>query len=342
MSELPGRTEAEAGNAAQQLSGDSNVKSEQYEEEEKAQNANSNVKSEQREEEQKAQNANSNAKSTQHENAAPAQNSSSEKPTTPTSSNRVDSEKPKLRPRTKTQKLKAKLEKQKQKAFAKAPPPRGYVAPPRPPAAAGSTLRFTFVRAENLPVADLNTGSSDPFIVATLTSPGITPRHKQDPELRLRTRTIHRDTNPHWAQQWIVAGVPSAGFRLKCRIYDEDSSDSDDRLGNVTVAVAGIGVEWPGFKERSYPVEKRMGSWRAYFVQGVAAMCSSEAHFTARLVLSIEVLGRSDEPYGRMYTLGPGSWTKHYSPMMGLIAGTKAPHDDDCVSGSKSNVEKYE
>jgi len=324
MTEAPSKTEAsEPGNAAQQLSGDSNVKSEQHEEEQKSQNGDSNA---------------------QHENAAAGQNGGSEKPagTTPTADRPVDDEKLKPRPRTRTQKLKGKIEKQKQKALAKANPPGGYDATPIPPAADGYTVRFTFVRAENLPVADLNTGASDPFVVATLTSPGITPRHKQDPDMRLRTRTIHKDTNPHWDQQWIVAGVPSSGFRLKCRIYDEDSSDSDDRLGNVTVVVPSIGPDWQGIHEQSYPVKKRMGSWRAYLVQGIAAVCSSDVDFTARLVLSIEVLGKSDEPYGRMYTLGPAAWTKHYSPMIGRIAGTKAPQTEDGAHGEKAKVEKYE
>lgn len=255
-----------------------------------------------------------------------------------------NSEKPKPPPRTRTEKLKAKIEKQKQKAFGKANPPGGFDDTPIPSADDGYTVKFTFHRAENLPIADLGSGASDPFLLATLTSQGIQQRHKQDPDMRLRTKTIHRDTNPKWEQEWVVAGIPSAGFKLKCRIYDEDSTDSDDRLGNVTVIIPSIGEHWSGMKELSHPVKKRMGSWRAYLLKGITQLCSSGAGFTARLVLSIEVLGRSDPPYGRMYTLGPAIWTKHYSPMIGRLAGTKAPERDDGGGNDdeKPKVEKYD
>lgn len=130
-----------------------------------------------------------------------------------------------------------------------------------------------------------------------------------------------------------VSGIPSTGFRLKCRLYDEDASDHDDRLGNVTVRVAQIGTEWGGIKERGYDIKKRMGSKRAYMFRGCAALLNSNIHMSGRLYLSMEVLGESEPPYGRMYTIGVTSWTKHFSPMIGRIAGTKAP-------GSSSNGEK--
>lgn len=257
--------------------------------------------------------------------------------------NQKDDAEPEPAPSTKAQKVKAKVEEKKQKAHDIANPPGGHDATPIPSAPDGYTVKFTFVRAENLPVADIGTVSSDPFVLATLTSPRISQRHKQDPDMRLRTHTIHKDTNPKWNQEWIVAGVPSSGFKLKCRIYDEDSSDHDDRLGNVTLVVPSIGEGWEGIKEASYPVKKRMGSWRAYLVQGITAACSRETEFTARLVLSVEVLGKSDPPHGRMYTLGPTVWTKHNSPMIGRIAGTKAPQAPaEEGSEEKPKVEKYD
>jgi hypothetical protein len=40
-----------------------------------------------------------------------------------------------------------------------------------------------------------------------------------------------------------------------------------------------------------------------------------------------------------MYTLGPTTWTKHYSPMIGRLAGTKNPEDG---KGKAGKTEKYE
>jgi hypothetical protein len=253
-----------------------------------------------------------------------------------------ESEESKPHPMSKHDKVKETVAKQKQKAKDKANPPGGYDTTPIPSAPDGYTIRFTFVRAESLPVADLTTGSADPFIHATLTAP-LPKRHKEDPDMILRTRTIHKSTNPEWNQEWIVAGVPSSGFKLKCRIFDEDSADHDDRLGNVTVIQTSINENWAGFKETSFDIKKRMGSWRAYLIQGVASMCSSDISYGGKLILSAEVLRKSDPPYGRMYTLGPIAWTKHFSPMIGRIAGTKAPdvHGGE-GTGEKTETEKYE
>ena len=116
---------------------------------------------------------------------------------------------------------KEKLTAKEQKVRDKKNPPGGYDKTPVPAARDGYTVRFTIHRAESLPVSDLSTRSSDPFITATLTS-DLPKRHKEDPDMVLRTRTIHKSVDPEWNTEWIVAGVPSSGFRLKCRIYDED------------------------------------------------------------------------------------------------------------------------
>ncbi len=48
------------------------------------------------------------------------------------------------------------------------------------------------------------------------------------------------------------------------------------------------------------------------------------------LYVSIEVLGKTPgEDGGRCYTIGPNYWCKHYSPLLGRIANSKAPNDDD-------------
>jgi hypothetical protein len=234
---------------------------------------------------------------------------------------------------------KEKLKQQQEKIKDKKDPPGGYDATPIPPARDGYTVKFTFHRAENLPVSDLNSRSSDPFIQATLSS-SLAKRHKEDPEMVIRTPTIHKNTNPEWNTHWVVAGIPSSGFRLKCRLYDEDPSDHDDRLGNVTIHVNHLDTNWRGIQEEQFDIKKRMASKRAYLIRGCAAMLSSNVHMSGSLYISAEVLGESEPPYGRMYTIGDTAWVKHYSPMIGRIAGTKAPGSSQ--GGADNKTEKHE
>ncbi|TVY23517.1 hypothetical protein LHYA1_G007300 [Lachnellula hyalina] len=234
---------------------------------------------------------------------------------------------------------KEKVSKQQEKMKNKKEPAGGYDATPIPAARDGYTVRFTFHRAENLPVADLNSGSSDPFIMATL-STSLPKRHKEDPEMVIRTPTIHKNTNPEWNTHWVVAGIPSSGFKLKCRLYDEDPSDHDDRLGNVTVHVNHIDANWRGFQEDKFDIKKRMMSKRAYLIRGCAAIFS-DVHMSGSLYLSAEVLGESEKPHGRLFTVGDTAWVKHYSPMIGRIAGTKAPGSTVGTDG-KPKTEKYD
>lgn len=236
------------------------------------------------------------------------------------------------------QKIHDKKAKAKTKTGSDDKPTGGYDKTPIPKAADGYTVRFTFHRAENLPIADLGSRASDPYLTATLTSNGITKRHKEDPDIFFRTKTIHKTSDPEWNQVWTVAGIPSQGFRIKCRLYDEDPTDHDDRLGNVTIYQNDI-ANWSGIEEDTFDVKKRSASKRAYAMRGCAAMLSRKTHIHARLIVSIEVLGKSDAPYGRMYTIGDVAWTKHYSPMIGRLAGTK---NFDTNADGKSKSERYE
>ena len=217
-------------------------------------------------------------------------------------------------------------------------PAGGFDNTPVPNAPPGYTVKFTFHRATNLPMADISTLSSDPYVLAQLKT-SLTTRHKQDPYLRFRTTTIRRNVEPEWNNDWIVANIPASGFQLKARIYDEDPADHDDRLGNVHVNVAGLDENWGGIREESYNIKKRMGSKRAYFIRGCAAMFKRGVHMSGHLVISVQVLGRSQvENGGRMFTVGPCNWTKHLSPLIGRLTGTKDPSGD---SGEKK-TEKYE
>ena len=203
-------------------------------------------------------------------------------------------------------------------------PAGGFDSTPVPKAPPGYTLKITFHKAENLPFADLGTLSSDPYILAVLKT-DLLKRHKQDPDLRLRTPTIHRNTNPVWETEWVVANVPKSGFYLKCRLYDEDPSDHDDRLGNVHIDVPQIDDNWKGFSHQKFELKKRMGSKRAYTFRGCAALLSRNVKMSGDLIVSIENLGRTGGQHGggRAYTIAPLPWSQHFSPLIGRLAGTK-------------------
>ncbi|KAF5023687.1 hypothetical protein F66182_4253 [Fusarium sp. NRRL 66182] len=223
-------------------------------------------------------------------------------------------------------------------------PPGGFDSTPLPDAPQGYTIRFIFHGASNLPPADFVTASSDPFLHATLV--GTQPkRHKEDPDLVHRTKTIRKTTEPKWEDEWVVANVPPTGFTLKCRMYDEDFPDHDDRLGNVTIKVPSISQEWRGIPPpgHTYPAKKRVMSKRAYFAKALTSVINSNVHMTPLLRLSMELLGPSDPPHAQMYTVGPTTWVKHFSPLIGRIAGVKvnANAEDDARVNRDEQVDQH-
>lgn len=240
--------------------------------------------------------------------------------------------------------LKHKAADKKDELKDKANPPGGYDPTPFPDFPPGYTVRFVFHRAENLPAADLTTQAADPFLKATLTAP-IPKRHKEDAPLVKRTRTIRTTTSPVWDEEWIVANVPAGGFKLKCRLYDEDYPDHDDRLGNVTFETPHIEEGWSlGPEGQWFDVKKRMGSKRAYLFKAITSTLEKNHSMTGRLHLSMEVLGRSEGFGAQMYTVGPGYYFKHFSPMLGRLTGTKVNEDsgNDENSEDESAFQKYE
>ena len=192
------------------------------------------------------------------------------------------------------------------------------------------TIRITFHRATNIPMADIGDGSADPYLLAQLNT-SHTTRHAEDPPLRYRSRTIQRTKEPEWNSQWVVAGVPQSGFTLKVRIYDEDPDDHDDRLGDVQVASGRIDESW-GIKEESYKASGRGSSMRAYGFRWCTKMTHRRQKIHPRLILSVKVLGRTKDECGKAYTMN-SFWRCHCSPMIGRLAGTK---DDN------KGVEKFE
>ncbi|KAI7773097.1 hypothetical protein LA080_011880 [Diaporthe eres] len=244
--------------------------------------------------------------------------------------------------------LKQKVTGKKDELKDKAHPPGGYDPTPLPDFPSGWTIRIIFDRAENLPAADISTQRCDPYIQATLTA-AIPKRHKEDPALTWRTRTIRTTCEPVWEEEWVVANVPSSGFKLKCRLFDEDYPDHDDRLGNVTFETNSITEGWSlGPEGQWFDIKKRMASKRAYFFKAITSTIDKNTSMTGRLNLKIEVIGPSEGKGSQMYTVGPSIFFKHFSPLLGRLMGIKVNQDEaqdeieyDSESGEKK-VQKYD
>lgn len=218
------------------------------------------------------------------------------------------------------------------------------IAIPKRPA--GYTIKFTMHRATNLPMADINGFSSDPYCLAQINTD--TPsRHKEDPYLRWRTATVRKNTEPEWNEEWIVANVPASGFKLKIRILDEDPADKDDMLGKVHVTIPSLSENWEGIQNQGFKLLAHGGSIRAYMLQTVTTCFRENKHFRGHLFLSMEMLGRTKEDgqNGRLYTVGPARWIRHFSPMLGRLAHIKEPDQEDEAQNNggeqKKNVEHY-
>ncbi|OCF76720.1 C2 domain-containing protein [Kwoniella mangroviensis CBS 8886] len=212
--------------------------------------------------------------------------------------------------------------------------PAGGYDPTSLPPSNGPTyiVKITFHSATNLPIADFGSGSADPFILAQVkTSHKV--RHSHDPYLRWRSKTIRKCLEPSWESSWVIAGVPADGLDLSARIYDEDPSDHDDRLGKVELHTGNIDEGWKGIQKQEYKVKKTGADLRAYTARWVCTIIGKkELH--ARLTLSIEVLGktRKEDDVGKAYTIS-NFWWIHYSPLIGRLAGVKGKND--------KGVEKY-
>lgn len=236
--------------------------------------------------------------------------------------------------------LKEKLKSKKAKTDEKSPS-GGYDKTPVPRREPGYTVKITFHKATNLPMADYGSLSSDPYVLATF-STDLPSRHKEDPALQLRTRTVRRNVDPEWNREWIVANVPASGFKCKARVYDEDPADHDDRLGNAHINVSNISDSWSGIQNQAFKIKKRAGSKRAYFIR-MAATCFNKAkHMDGSLYVSVEVLGRTDtENGGRCYTVGPMWYTRHYSPLLGRITGKTEPGEKKDGEDDPKKAAKY-
>ncbi|KAF7713351.1 Uncharacterized protein PECH_001505 [Penicillium ucsense] len=208
-------------------------------------------------------------------------------------------------------------------------PAGGFDSTPIPHAPPGYTVKFTFHRAVDLPLADLNTLSSDPFVFARL-EVALPRRRKQDPGMTFRTPTVHKDQNPVWNADWIVANVPASGFKLKAAVYDEDASDHDDKLGLATIETHALSESWTPIREEAVKVKHRFARKRVYALTNLQKLTGH--HKVSYLYVSVECLGRTPgEEGGQIFTVGPNFWFKHFSPLIGRLAGVKdqVPKQDE-------------
>ena len=183
------------------------------------------------------------------------------------------------------------------------------------------TIKITFHRASNLPISDFGSCSADPYILAQINT-SLPTRRPEDPLFRFRSRTIQRSLDPEWSQTWIVAGVPESGMKLKARLYDEDPDDQDDCMGKVEYETGRLDENWRGPKEQNFKVRKTGANLRAYTLRWCSTVVHRNRELHAHLVMSMEVLGRTKQEMGKVYTLN-NYWFIHYSPMIGRLAGTK-------------------
>ncbi|GMK54635.1 hypothetical protein CspeluHIS016_0112210 [Cutaneotrichosporon spelunceum] len=193
------------------------------------------------------------------------------------------------------------------------------------------TLRVVFHSARHLPIGDIGAHSSDPFILAQCET-GLPTRHKTDPPLRFRSASARRTLNPKWEAEWIIAGVPPTGCKLKVRVYDEDNGSNDDLLAHTTVQTGRLdeGVKVEG---RVYELSRRGTDLRAMAFRTCMKPVSEEARKNVTLTMSFEVLGRTKVELGKAYTANCFWWT-HYSPILGRVVNTTTPDSEKEVLSS--------
>lgn len=216
-------------------------------------------------------------------------------------------------------------------------PAGGFDPTPIPYAPPGYTVKFTFHRGVDLPFSDIGRFSSDSYVLAHL-EVDLPRRHKQNPGMTFRTPTMHRDKNPVWNCEWIVANVPASGFKIKVVVLDEDPADHDDKLGLATVDVASLTENWSDIKDQPFKVKHRFASKRVYVLTNISKVTGH--HKESFVHLSIECLGKTPgTDGGQIYTVGPNIWFKHFSPLIGLLAGTKDQVQSE--DGSGKEISRY-
>ena len=214
-------------------------------------------------------------------------------------------------------------------------------------------IAVTFHSATNLAIGDLFSGSSDPYFEAEFSVPSH-PHHPHahpPPTLMYRSKTVYSTRNPQWNEQWLIGGVPNAGFALRIKLFDEDQSNKgNDRLGMTELVVSevpsmrvdpGLVVEQSSEKKYVLKVKKRRANQRAY----VSTYCfqlfgqKSLKKARGRFEVSLEMVKKSSCKC--LCVKGPMRWIVHHSPTIGRLAGVRDTDEGDDRQKSNSKVGRY-
>ncbi|KIJ30348.1 hypothetical protein M422DRAFT_36570 [Sphaerobolus stellatus SS14] len=187
------------------------------------------------------------------------------------------------------------------------------------------TCEIIFIRADHAPVADIRTLSCDQYIKASLQA------HSRsrylETSLRYRTQTMRRTLNPVFNSRWIVSGVPTNGFTLTINLIDEGPKDSDDRLGRAVLLTPNLQDDGGDMECK---IEKRRDSLKTYLSTYFAAVITQgDISHHVRVWVRIRILGKTpDQKDRRLYSLGPPSYVRHFSPLIGhFVSGGTAVNE---------------
>ncbi|KAF8252816.1 hypothetical protein K440DRAFT_685052 [Wilcoxina mikolae CBS 423.85] len=167
-------------------------------------------------------------------------------------------------------------------------------------------INITFHSAHNLPVGDIPSFSSDPYVIATLRFP-----NTNLPKLHHRTPTIRSTREPQWNDSWGVGNVPVTGVLLKVKVMDEDPGDLDDLLGVTRIETGRLDSA-----EKKVEVTQKLkmgkGAWVGFLRFALCAGGKSGVVEVGINVMHDEDAATEDW------------WSQHRSPLIGIITHTTA------------------
>lgn len=182
-------------------------------------------------------------------------------------------------------------------------------------------ITITFRSASNLPIADIRTLASDPYVAATLTTAVSIKDPEECPPLHFRTPTVRNTTNPAWECRWDLSNVTREGTKLRIDVLDEDVRKHDDRLGQAVIDFQQL-ENWGSdqVNEGSYKLRKKGVSKKAVVLKLCAADMKEKKKVTAMIVVRIEVkretrLAEGFQDIKRAFTRGPSTHSKRLCGM---------------------------
>ncbi|KAF8533731.1 hypothetical protein BDD12DRAFT_863747 [Trichophaea hybrida] len=178
-------------------------------------------------------------------------------------------------------------------------------------------INITFNSAHNLPVADIPSFSSDPYVIATLRFPNTSL-----PKLHHRTPTIRSTCEPQWNDSWGIGNVPVTGVLLKVKVMDEDPGDHD--LLGVTRIETGRLDSAEKEVEVTQKLKMGKGVWVGFLRFVLCAGGKSGVVEVGINVMDDEDAATEGEVLERPYTISPNWWSQHRSPLIGIITHTTA------------------